>query len=118
MKTSIEKQAEYIALKRNLIEKKIVEISQIVVSNAMNHSNSDDKYFIEFQIGSAMSGAGINVYLKSERIESADCYGIDWPFAHIMYFNKERFDRDVKMKLQEIKSIHHIAKKYFDLNNK
>ena len=118
MKTNTEKQAEYIALKRNLIEKKVVEVAQIVTSNAMNHANNQNKYFIELTIGSAMAGAGINVYLKDDRIESADCYGIYWPFENMMFFNKDRFDRDVKIKLKEIKLLHDIAKKYFDLNNK
>lgn len=117
MKTNTEKQAEYIAYKRNLIEKKIAEISKIVVSNTMRNKDPE-KFGIELSIGSALAGVSIHVYFKNENVIHAECIGIYWPFEHMMFFHQERFDRDVNEKLVELEDIRKIAKNYFDLNNK
>lgn len=117
MKTNTEKDAEYIASKRSLIHKKVAEISRIVALNSM-HNTSTVKYYIEMSMGNAMSGLGINVYLGDQLVESADCFGIGWPFENMIFFHKDRFDIDVNRKLIELETIRKIAKKYYDLNNK
>lgn len=112
-------QAEYIAKKRIQIQKKMISICEVVAANTMNYSKQPNKYRIEMSMGTSMAGIGINVYNSDHKdIESVDCYGIHWPFEHMMFFNKERFDRDVNEKLMELETILKVAKKYYNLNNK
>jgi hypothetical protein len=117
MKTNTEMQALYIASQRKLIEKKMLDTAKIVASNTMRIKD-EEKFGIELNIGSAMGGISIIVYKNHKQVEFADCYGVYWPFENIIFFHKERLDRDVTEKLKELQVIYDIAKKYFDLNNK
>jgi len=117
MKTTTEKQADYIASRRIAINKKMTDIAKLIIQNTVNNPDRNKAYAIELSIGSSMGGIGINIYKGNDGIENADCYGVYWPFENVMFFNKERFDNDVNDKIKQLDVIFKMAKKYSDLNN-